>query len=164
MDEDDEAEDDAPPRLGCRARGHRWPRGRWRMAGSRSGVDGERGGEEASGGTGGERERQREGASGRDGWRPRRRGGLILPRRRRGGAAGTCPCSDPGRGNREGEGDPGRWARPAGPGVGPVGPGSSGGASPSPFFLCLFCFLLYFLFIYLFSFLFYFNLIYLGIL
>ena len=73
------------------------------------------------------------------------RGGLILPRRRRGGAAGTCPCSHPGRGNREGEveterGGPGRL----GLGVGPVGRGSSGGV-PFPLFFCLFS-LLYFLF------------------
>ena len=106
----------------------------------------------------GEGEAQRpRGASGRDGRRPRRRGGLILPRRRRGGAAGTGPCSDPGRGNREGEGDPGRWARPAGPGVGPVGPGSSGGEggfSSSLFFVCFSPVAFSFLFIY---FLFCFN-------
>ena len=74
------------------------------------------------------------------------------------GSGGDARVATP-VGGTGGEGDPGRWARPAGPGVGPVG-----GPSPSPFFLCLFCFLLYFLFIYLFSFLFYFNLIYLGIL
>ena len=98
-------------------------RRRWR-----SGEAGERdrGGEreDLGGAEAGER-----GASGRDGWRPRRRGGLIPSRRRRrrGGRAGTCPCCDPGRGNR-GEGDPGRgWAGgwPAGPG-GPVWPASKG--------------------------------------
>ena len=68
------------------------------------------------------------------------------------GCGGDGPCSDPGRGNREG----GEWERWAGPGVGPVGPGVQRGEGPSLFFLCLFCFLLYFLFIYLFSFLFYF--------
>ena len=107
-------------------------------------------------------------SGGRVGEEPEEAGGagvLVLPRRRRGGAAGTCPCSDPGRGNREGEGTverggPGRL----GLGSAQLGQGPVGGASPSPFFLCLFCFLLYFLFIYLFSFLFYFNLIYLGIL
>ena len=78
------------------------------------------------------------------------RGGLILPRRRRGGAAGTCPCSDPGRGNREGEGATER----GGPGrlglvVGPVGPGSSGGRGSSFCFCSVFFFCNFFSFIYL---------------
>ena len=63
------------------------------------------------------------------------------------GCGGDCPCSDPGRGNREG----GEWERWAGPGVGPVGPGVQWGGGPSPFFLfflCLFCFLFFFLFVY----------------
>ena len=47
------------------------------------------------------------------------------------GCGGDGPCSDPGRGNREG-GERERWA---GPGVGPVGPGVQWGGGPSPFFL-----------------------------
>ena len=61
-----------------------------------------------------ESDRDAEGSWWREvGRRPRRRGEgsveagalaiLSPPRRRRGGPAGTRPCSDPGRGNREGE-------------------------------------------------------------
>ena len=94
-----------------------------------------------------ERRRGREVSGGEWERGPRRRGELAplsspSPAR---GCGGDGPCSDPGRGNREGEGDPGRWARPAGPGVGPVGPGSRGGFSS--FFCIVFCFLfIYFLF------------------
>ena len=107
------------------------------------------------------REAQRpRGERGRVGERPEEARGLASlsspsPAR---GCGGDGPCSNPGRGNREGEGEWERWARPAGPGVGPVGPGVQWGVFSFSFFLflCLFCFLLYFLFIYLFSFLFYF--------
>ena len=135
----------------CRS-GERWSvaagttaaRRRWR-----SGEAGERdrGGErvDLGGAEAGER-----GASGRDGWRPRRRGGLIPSRRRRrrGGRAGTCPCCDPGRGNRGRRPGERLWA-----GSWPVGPGgpvswaawSSGGFS-FPFVLFSLFLFIYFIF------------------
>ena len=123
----------------CRS-GERWSvaagttaaRRRWR-----SGEAGERdrGGErvDLGGAEAGER-----GASGRDGWRPRRRGGLIPSRRRRrrGGRAGTCPCSDTHQGNRREVRATGEesWAWPARPVFVVLGPGARGFLSlPSAF-------------------------------
>ena len=78
------------------------------------GCNGERGGD----GSGGERERRggRGRAWGRAGGAIEEAGGagdLIPHRRRREGAAGTHPCSDPGQGNRERrrQGEAGRFGR-----------------------------------------------------
>ena len=95
------------------------------------------------------------GERGRVGERPEEAGGasvLILPRRRRGGVRRGPALIRPRSGNREGEGEWERWARTAGPGVGPVGPGVQWGVFSFSFFLflCLFCFLLYFLFMFYF--------------
>ena len=86
----------------------------------------------------------------------RNRGGggvatLSSPVAGEGGAAGTCPCSDPGRGNREGEGTverggPGRL----GLGSAQLGQGPVGGRGV-PFLVCfLFLFVLFSLYLFIF--------------
>ena len=115
---DEAAGDGGPWRQRGAARWARWPcerreRRRPRRAWGRR----ERRG---SGGEGRERRRGREVSGGEWERGPRRRGELAplsspSPAR---GCGGDGPCSDPGRGNREG----GEWERWAGPGVGPVGP------------------------------------------
>ena len=74
---------------------------------------------------------------------------LSSPVAGEGGAAGTCPCSDPGRGNREGEGTterggPGRL----GLGSAQLGQGPVGGVSLLLFFCLFLPFCIFFLFIY----------------
>ena len=105
----------------------------------RSGVD-----------LGGKREAQRpRGERGRVGERPEEAGGagaLILPVAgevvRRGPAPVPTPVGGTGRAS-------GRWARPAGPGVGPVGPGVQWGGLLLLLFFVLFS-VLFCLFFYLF--------------
>ena len=99
-----------------------------------AGAEGERGGEWEAG------SRRRGGA-----------GDLIPRRRRREGAAGTHPCSDPGRGNRERrrQGEAGRFGR-VGQVAGAVAswafrPRGKGGVSSFslsfPFLIFMFCFI-----------------------
>ena len=135
-------------------------RRRWRRSPLQNEGEGEGRGGSGGGGRRGEREGQVGGMGGGRGVGAALSSPVAGEVVRRGPAPVLTPVGGTGKGRATRGGGLGRL----GLGSAQLGQGPVGGPSPSLFFLCLFCFLLYFLFIYLFSFLFYFNLIYLGIL